>query len=81
MEKLQYTVPSGQLAGTALVPHRYRDGYFRAHKTNSRIDPEGMRVKTEVELVELVRLGYNVRMSNPLSGHPPSTVKPTIRHI
>lgn len=81
MEKLRYTVTRGKRAGTPLVPHRYQDGCFRAHRTNSRIDPEGRRVKTEGELVELVRLGYNVRMSNPSAGHPPSTVKPTIGHI
>lgn len=79
-EKLHYTVAAGKRAGTALVPHRYEDGYYRAHKTNSRNDPEGKRVKTEAELVELVRLGYHVRMSNLAAGHSPSTVKPEIVH-
>jgi hypothetical protein len=81
MEKLEYVISRGKMAGVRLAPHRYEDGHFWAHKTNSRNDPEGKRVKTEAELVELVRLGYHVRMSNKSAGHPPSTVKPTIVHI
>lgn len=77
-EKLYYTVVQGKRAGTVLIPHLYEDGFFRAHKTNSRNDPEGKRVKTKSELVELVRLGYHVRMSNIGAGHSPSTVKPEI---
>ena len=78
IEKLYYVVVHGKKAGIALSPHRYADGCFRAYRTNSRIDPEGKRVGTEAELIELVRLGYHVRMSNPEAGHPPSTVKPEI---
>jgi hypothetical protein len=77
-EKLYYSVSRGKRAGTSLEPHRYEDGYFQAHKTNSRNDPDGKRVKTEAELVQLVRLGYHVRMSNIEAGHAPSTVKPEI---
>ena len=77
-EKLTYVVARGKRAGTVLTPHLYEDGYFRAHKTNSRNDPEGKRVKTVRELVDLVRSGYHVRMSNPERGHAPSTVKPEI---
>jgi hypothetical protein len=78
MDKLEYTVTRGKRAGITLTPHRFEDGYFRAHKTNSRNDPEGTRVRTEQELVELARQGYHVRMSNPDAGHAPSTVKPDI---
>lgn len=49
---------------------------FLAHKTNSRNDPEGRRVRSEAELWELIQQGYHVRMSNMTAGHPPSTVKP-----
>lgn len=77
-EKLRYTVSRGKRAGIVLTPHLFEDGYFRAHKTNSRNDPEGKRVKTEAELVDLVRSGYHVRMSNLSHGHAPSTVKPEI---
>lgn len=79
MPKLEYIVTRGRRAGVKLEPHRFEDGFFRAHKTNSRNDPEGKRVRTEDELVELVRLGYHVRMSNVVAGHAPSTVKPTIK--
>jgi len=75
--KLQYVVARGKNRGTVLTPHWY-EGYFQARKTNSRNDPVGERVKTETELVDLVRSGYHVRMSNPKKGHAPSTVKPEI---
>ncbi len=80
MSKLSYTVKRGKNIGIDLSPHWFTEGggHFRAHKTNSRTDPKGRRVKTEGELIELVRLGYHVRMSNTRLGHAPSTVKPTI---
>lgn len=80
MSKLTHIVTRGKNVGISLTPHWYTEdgGHFRAHKISSRIDPEGKRVKTVAELVELVQLGYNVRMSNPSQAHPPSTVKPTI---
>ena len=79
-EKLHYVVARGKKIGINLSPHRYKDGYFHAYKTNSRNDPEGKRVNTEQELIELARLGYHVRMSNMKAGHSPSTVKPEISH-
>lgn len=79
-EKLHYVVSRGIKEGTVLSPHRYDDGYFQAYKTNSRNDPVGKRVKSEIELIQLVRLGYHVRMSNTGAGHSPSTVKPEIIH-
>lgn len=80
MAKLTYTVKRGKKTGITLTPHWFLEdgGHFRAHKKNSRDDPEGKRVKTESELLDLVRLGYHVRMSNIAMGHAPSTVKPTI---
>lgn len=78
MLALNYTVKRGRRAGVVLTPHRFEDGCFRAHRTNSRNDPEGRRVRTMEELMDLVRLGYHVRMSNVSAGHPPSTVKPVI---
>lgn len=78
MQKLTYVVARGRRTGTVLSPHRYEDGCYRAHRTNSRNDPAGKRVKTMEEVVELVRMGYHVRMSNPEAGHAPSTVKPDI---
>jgi len=80
MSKLTYVVKRGEKTGIALTPHWFMEdgGHFRAHKTNSRNDPDGKRVKTEAELIELVRQGYHVRMSNTAEGHSPSTVKPTI---
>lgn len=80
MSQLVYTVKRGKNTGAQLRPHWYTDagGYFLAHKTNSRNDPEGRRVWTERDLIELVRLGYHVRMSNIAIAHSPSTVKPTI---
>ena len=80
-EKLHYLVARGKSSGTVLTPHRYKDGCFQAHRTNSRNDPEGKRVRTEAELIELVRLGYHVRMSNLEAGHSPSTVKPEIVRV
>lgn len=76
--RLRYVVARGKNRGAVLTPHWYEEGYFQAHKTNSRNDPAGKRVKTESELVDLVRSGYHVRMSNPKKGHAPSTVKPEI---
>jgi hypothetical protein len=78
MEKLRYTIKRGKKAGTVLTPHFYSDGYFKAHKTNSRNDPEGKQVKSESELIDLVHSGYHVRMSNLARDHAPSTVKPEI---
>lgn len=80
MSRLIYIVKRGKNTGAQLRPHWFADagGYFQAHKTNSRNDPEGRRVRTESDLIELVRLGYHVRMSNMVIGHNPSTVKPTI---
>ena len=75
---LLYVVTRGEKIGIVLRPHKYKDGFFRAYKTNSRNDPQGKSVRTELELIELVRAGYNVRMSNPEEGHAPSTVKPRI---
>ncbi|PTR15720.1 hypothetical protein C8R31_103313 [Nitrosospira sp. Nsp2] len=80
-EKLLYFVKRGKNAGIVLTPHLYEDGFFRAYKTNSRNDPngkEGTRVTNESDLISLVRSGYHVRMSNPMKGHAPSTVKPEI---
>ena len=74
--KITYTVKRGKNVGVVLTPHRYEDGMFLAHKTNSRNDPEGSRVWTEVELVELITRGHHVRMSNMAAGHAPSTVRP-----
>lgn len=74
--KITYTVKRGKRLGVVLTPHRYEDGTFRAHKTNSRNDPEGRRVGTEAELVELLAKGYHLRMSNMAAGHAPSTVRP-----
>ncbi len=81
MAKLTYTIKRGKKTGVALTPHWFNEdgGHYRAHKTNSRNDPDGVRVKTEVELIELVRSGYHVRMSNLDKNHPPSTVKPELR--
>lgn len=80
MSRLTYTIKRGKNIGIELSPHWFAEsgGHFRAHKTNSRNDPEGRRVKTERELIELVRLGYHVRMSNMQIGHAPSTVQPSI---
>lgn len=80
MTQLIYIVKRGKNTGDQLRPHWYAEGggYFLAHMTNSRNDPEGRRVQTESDLIELVRLGYHVRMSNKALGHNPSTVKPTI---
>lgn len=74
--KIKYTVKRGKNLGVVLAPHRYEDGMFLAHKTNSRNDPEGRRVRTEAELVELITKGYHVRMSNLAARHAPSTVRP-----
>ena len=74
--KIAYTVKRGKNVGIVLTPHRYEDGMFLAYKTNSRNDPDGRRVRTEAELVELITRGYHVRMSNMGAGHPPSTVRP-----
>lgn len=74
--KIKYTVKRGKNVGIVLTPHRYEDGMFRAYKTNSRNDPEGRRVRTEAELVELIAKGYHLRMSNMAAGHVPSTVRP-----
>ena len=76
MMKISHTGQRGKNAGIVLAPHRYEDGMFRAHKTNSRNDPEGKRVRTEAELLELIANGYCVRMSNMTAGHAPSTVRP-----
>lgn len=78
MEALRYVVKRGQNAGIKLTPHLYKDGYFRAYLTHSRKDRTGKRVKTEKELIALVRAGYHVRMSNTKHGHSPSTVQPEI---
>ena len=80
MPRLTYIVNRGKSKGITLTPHWFLEdgGHFRAHMTNSRSDPEGKRVKTEHELIALVRQGYHVRMSNMSLGHAPSTVKPTI---
>jgi len=75
-EKLIYKVARGKDVGLILRPHKYEDGFFRAYKTNSRNDPEGRKVTTELELIDLVREGYHVRMSSP--GRGPSTVKPEV---
>ena len=73
---LQYRVSSGKNTGEILTPHRYNDGFYQAHKTNSRNDPKGKRVKTMQELYALALKGYHIRMSNLDIGHAPSTVKP-----
>lgn len=78
MSRITFTVQRRRRSGVVLTPHRFGDGMFHAHKTNSRNDPEGRGVRMEDELVDLVRLGYYVRMSNMGAGHAPSTVKPTI---
>ena len=71
--KITYTVKRGKNVGLVPIPHRYEDGMFLAHKTNSRNDPEGRRVRSEAELWDLVQQGYHVRMSNmparPLAVH------------
>ena len=77
--KITYTVTRGKNAGIVLTPHRYADGMFLAHKTNSRNDPDGRRVRTEEELFGLIRVGYHVRMSNMAKGHAPSTVRPDVQ--
>lgn len=77
-EKLRYVVSRGKNTGLVLSPHRYKDSFFRAHKTSSRNDQAGKKVKTEEELIAFARLGFYVRMSNRDAGHPPSTVKPEI---
>jgi hypothetical protein len=78
MPTLTYTVARGRRAGVVLTPHLFADGFYRAHMTNSRNDPEGRRVKSIGELIELVCAGYHVRMSNLAAGHAPSTVKPEV---
>lgn len=80
VSQLIYIVKRGKNTGAQLRPHWFNEGggYFQAFKTNSRNDPEGRRVRTERDLIELVRSGYHVRMSNMAVGHSPSTVKPTI---
>lgn len=74
--KITYTIKRGKNSGLVLTPHRYGDGMFLAHKTNSRSDPEGRRVRSERELIDLISNGYHVRMSNLAAGHAPSTVRP-----
>jgi hypothetical protein len=81
IEKLRYVVIRGKNIGIVLSPHRYKSGLFRAHKTSSRNDPKSKSVSTELELIELVRLGYKVRMSNVELDHAPSTVRPEIIHV
>lgn len=78
MPRITYIVARGRRAGIVLTPHLYQDGCYRAHKTSSRTDPEGKRVHSIDELVDLVQQGYSVRMSNVAAGHPPSTVHPEI---
>lgn len=61
--KLTAIVKRGVAAGTVLTPHRHADGYFVASMT--RFKKDYVPVRTEHELLDHVRRGYSIRMSNP----------------
>jgi hypothetical protein len=75
---LLYVVKQGTGAGISLYPHLHRDGNYVASFT--RFKKDYIRVRTKAELIQLVKLGYKIRMSN--SSHPnhkaASLVKPML---
>jgi hypothetical protein len=62
MIRLHAIVKRGQAAGTVLRPHRHADSCFVVSKT--RFEKDYIRVSDEALLMDWVRQGYSVRMSN-----------------
>lgn len=76
MQKLSYVVKRGRSVGTVLTPHLHVDNHFVVSLT--RYERDYQRVKEEQDLVEWVRKGYSVRMSNQSvkSHRSPSLISP-----
>lgn len=77
MKKLSYVVKRGGSVGTVLTPHLHEDNHFVVSLT--RYEKDYQRVKREQDLVEWVRKGYNLRMSNQSvkSHRSPSLITPS----
>lgn len=76
MNKLRYVVKRGRSVGTVLTPHLHEDRHYVVSLT--RFEKDYKRVKDEQELVEWVKKGYSVRMSNSAteSHRSPSLISP-----
>lgn len=59
-------VQRGKYVGTILRPHRHTDGTYVISKT--RLEKDYIRVSTLEEVVEGIKRGLKVRMSNPDAG-------------
>jgi hypothetical protein len=69
---LTYTINKGLNQGKKLYPHRNKEGFYIASFT--RFKKNYVYVRTEEELLDLIKKGYKIRMSNPREGIPPSLV-------
>lgn len=61
-------VTRGKFTGALLTPHRHADGCYVVSKT--RFERDYIRVTSEAEIIEWLRRGYRLRMSNPAVGAP-----------
>jgi len=72
MSGLHAFAKSGGKAGTALFPHRHRDGAFVV--SMSRFENDYIRVKSEADLLGWLEKGYSMRMSNAPDGVPAASL-------
>jgi hypothetical protein len=70
---LYYDIRFGKDMGVRLTPHRFRDWNFRASR--GKFGPHRF-VHAESELIQYIRQGWSIRMSNPQASCPPSLITP-----
>ena len=63
MKRIRFTVKRGRSLDTVLSPHLHEDNHFVV--SLSRFKKYYVRVKNEDELIDWVKKGYSIRMSNP----------------
>jgi hypothetical protein len=76
--KIVAYVKSGEYSGLEVYPHKNTIGRFKGFyiATPDRFEKNYIPVKTEKELLEYIKKGYSIRMSNKNVNRPSTLIIP-----
>jgi hypothetical protein len=70
---LYFDVRRGENTGIRLTPHKFKDKTFHVAKKKG---DQYVHLETEEQVVQYLRSGYSLRMSNRKENHAPSLIAP-----
>ena len=70
--RIIYTVTRGKNIGSQLTPHKHVSGHYVVSKT--RFQSDYVYVDTLEEVLQHLKAGYKVRVSDPITKSSPSLV-------